>query len=90
VQVLMVMKELRIVTKGFRGGGTQTGPLRDARRFTSTRSEGYAYDVGDWYLSIVQGTFSVVPRAQPLTLSIRFETFSSLYTPTASTPASRN
>jgi hypothetical protein len=33
---------------GFSRGGTQTGPLRDARRFTSTRSEGYAYDVGDW------------------------------------------
>jgi hypothetical protein len=28
---------------------------------TVTRTEGYAYDVGVWGLSIVQGPFSVAP-----------------------------
>jgi hypothetical protein len=58
-------EKLRIVTGGISGGGSLTGPLRDARRFPSTRwfpvPGGYAYDVGVWDLSIVQGPFSVAP-----------------------------
>jgi hypothetical protein len=59
-EVLRRCKSLRIVTRGISGGRALTGPLRDARRFPSTR----------WYpvpgatrttlwLSIVQGAFSV-------------------------------
>ena len=40
------------------------------------RTESYAYDVGVWDLSIVQGPFSVVPCQ---TLISRFATFASLY-----------
>ena len=59
------MQKLRIVTIGISGGRSLTGPFRDARRFPSTTmvlcTEGYAYDVGVWDLSIVQGPFSVAP-----------------------------
>jgi hypothetical protein len=34
---LTAMKRLRIVTVGISGGRSLTGPLRDARRFPSTR-----------------------------------------------------
>jgi hypothetical protein len=40
------------------------------------RTGGYAYDVGVWDLSIVQGPFSVAPCR---TLTLRFATFASLY-----------
>jgi hypothetical protein len=35
--VIQRMKKLRIVTIGISGGGSLTRPLRDARRFSSTR-----------------------------------------------------
>jgi hypothetical protein len=69
----------RIVTVGVSGGGSLTGPLRDARRFPSTR----------WYL--VLGTtrtalgFGICPSFKAFsvapcrTLKSRFATFSSLY-----------
>jgi hypothetical protein len=67
-------KALRIVALGVSGGGSLTGPFRDARRFPSTRwypvPGGYAYDVGVWDLSIVQGAFSVAP-CQTLRVTIR-------------------
>ena len=60
------MQKLRIVTCGISGGRTLTRPLRDARRFHSTRS----YPVPRSsrtprkfrILSIVQGSFSVVQQ----------------------------
>jgi hypothetical protein len=42
------------------------------------RTGGYAYDVGVWDLSIVQGPFSVAPCQ---TFELRFATFSPLYRP---------
>ena len=42
------------------------------------RTGGYAYDVGVWDLSIVQGPFSVAPCQ---TLALRLATFASLYLP---------
>jgi hypothetical protein len=73
------MQKLRIVTLGISGARSLTGPLRDDRRFPSTRRYpvpgGYVYDVGVWDLSMVQGTFSVAPCQ---TLKSRFATFSSL------------
>jgi hypothetical protein len=67
------MGKLRIVTIGISGGGSLTGPLRDARRFPSTRlcnhAGGYAYDVWIWDLSIIQGPFSVAPCQ---TLALQF------------------
>jgi hypothetical protein len=64
---------------GFGWGMALTRPFRDARRFPSTRwypvLGGYAYDVGVWDLSIVQGPFSVAPWH---TLVLRFATFASL------------
>jgi hypothetical protein len=73
-------KKLRIVTLRISGGRSLTGPIRDARRFPSTRWNpipvGYACDVGVWGLSIVQGPFSVAPCQ---TLALRFATFPSPY-----------
>jgi hypothetical protein len=43
--------------------------------YTTPRTGGYAYDVGVWDLSIIQGPFSVAPRQ---TLALRFATFASL------------
>jgi hypothetical protein len=67
--------KLRIGTLGISGGRSLTGPFRDARRFPSDmmvpRTGGYAYDVGVWDLSIVQGPFSVAPCQ---TLELRFAT----------------
>jgi hypothetical protein len=40
------------------------------------RNEGYAYDVGAWDLSIIQGPFSVAPCQ---TLTLRLATFASPY-----------
>jgi hypothetical protein len=50
-----------------------TRPFRDARRFPlyTLVARGYAYDVGVWDLSIVQGPFSVAPCQ---TLIVRFAT----------------
>jgi hypothetical protein len=61
------MEKSRIVAVGISGGGSLTGPLRDARRFPSTRwfpvPEGYAYAVGVWDLSIIQGPSRAICRA---------------------------
>ena len=58
------------------GGGSLTGPSRDARRISLytmvALTGGYAYTVGVWDLSIVQGPFSVAPCQ---TLALRFATF---------------
>ena len=75
------MQKLRIVTLGISGGRSLTGPLITRRPPISLyamvpRTEGYAYDVGVWGLSIVQGPFSVAPCP---TLTLRCATSSSLY-----------
>ena len=48
-------------------GDQLTRPFRDARRFPlyTLVARGYAYDVGVWDLSIVQGPFSVAPCQNP-------------------------
>ena len=69
--------KLRIVTLGISGGRSLTGPRRPPISLYTMvpRTEGYAYDVLVWGLSIVQGPFSVAPCQ---TLALRFASFSSL------------
>jgi hypothetical protein len=60
------MGKLRIETLGISGGRSLTRPLRDARRFpstrrTETRTHMNTYAAKVWDLSIVQGPFSVTP-----------------------------
>jgi hypothetical protein len=78
---LTAMQKLRIVTLGISGGRSLTGPLITRRPPISLyamvpRTEGYAYDVGVWDLSIVQGPFSVAPCQ---TLESRFAFFCILH-----------
>jgi hypothetical protein len=56
--------------------GVAHGPLRDARRFPSTRWYGTRTTLGFWDLSIVHGPFSVAPSQ---TLALRFATVASQY-----------
>ena len=73
-------KQFRVVTFGFLGGRSLTAAVTrrpPKSRDTMVASTGsYAYDVGVWALSIVQGPFSVA-RAKPY--SLRFATFPSLF-----------
>jgi hypothetical protein len=74
------MQKLRIVTIGI-SGGRSIAHAADTRfppislYAMVPRTVGYAYDVGVWDLSIVEGPFSVAPCQ---TLEPRFATFSSL------------
>jgi hypothetical protein len=68
--------------EGFRVGDRSRGRMRRPPISLHTivaRTGGYAYDVGGWDLSIVQGPFSVAPCQTLETLALRFATFSSLY-----------
>jgi hypothetical protein len=58
------MEKLRIVTKGFRAGDRSRGRFATPADFPlhdGTPYRDYAYDVGVWDLSIIQGPFSVLP-----------------------------
>jgi hypothetical protein len=72
-------------------GDELTGPLRDARRVSLDtmvpRTGGYAYDVGVWSLSIIQGPFSVAPCQ---ILKSRFATFPHCPTTRRSTTRTRS
>jgi hypothetical protein len=74
------IKKLRIVTLGIPGGRWLTRPLRDARRFPSTRWYPYRRpNVRRWSLGFVHRSRTILCRAVPNLIALRFRHFCCRY-----------